>query len=50
MCVCDIVKTVIFDIVVQSYSNINRVINFHIDMTQPTKVVSDKLLTDKINK
>jgi len=52
MCACDILKTMIFDIGVQSYSNINQIINFHIDMTQPdkTKVLPDKLLTDEINK
>ena len=52
MCACGILKTMIFDIGVQLYSNINGIINFHIDMTQPdkTKVLPDKLLTDKINK
>ncbi len=48
----DIICSMSFDIGVQSYSNINSVINFHIDMTQPdkTKVVPDKLLIDEVNK
>ena len=37
---------------VQSYSNIDQTVNFHIDMTQPdkTKVVLDKLLVNGITK
>lgn len=47
------INTMIFDIGVQSYSNINRIINFHIDMTQQNhnnKVKPDKLLLDEVNK
>ncbi len=47
------INTMIFDVGVQSYSNINRIINFHIDMTQQNhnnKVKPDKLLLDEVNK
>ena len=52
MSVCDIIDTMVFNIRVQSYSNINRIVNFHIDMTQSSKniVTSDKLLLDEVNK
>ena len=47
------IVTMIFDIGVQSYSNINRIVNFHIDMTQQShnsKVIPDKILLDEVNK
>ena len=52
MLVTDIINTMIFNIGVQSYSNINRIVNFHIDMTKPNRdmVIPDKLLLDEINK
>ena len=31
----DIIDEMIFDIGVQSFSNINRIVNFHVDMTKP---------------
>ena len=52
MSACDIIDTMLFNIGVQSYSNINRIVNFHIDMTKSGKnmVTPDKLLLDEVNK
>ena len=33
----DLIDTMVFNIGVQSYSNINHIVNFHIDMSKPNK-------------
>ena len=50
--VCGIIDTIVFDIGVQPYSNINFIINYYIYMTQPSKIMvtTDKLLLDEVNK
>ena len=52
MSACDIIDTMVFTIGVQSYSNINCIVNFHIDMKKSGKnmVTPDKLLLDEVNK
>ena len=42
----------VFNIGVQSYFNINHIVNFHIDMSKPNKdmVIPDKRLLDEVNK
>ena len=44
MSACDIIDTMVFNIGVQLYSNINYIVNFHVDIIQPSKnmVTPDK--------
>ena len=46
------IDTMIFDIEVQSYPNINWIVNFHIDKTQlnDSKTIPDMLLLVEVNK
>ena len=53
MLVTDIINALAFEIGVQSYSNINHIVNFHIEMSKPNRgimVIPDKLLLDEVNK
>ena len=51
--ITDLIDAMVFNIGVQSYSNINRIVNFHVDMSKPNNkdmVIPDKLLLDEVNK
>ena len=53
MLVTDIINALAFEIGVQSYSNINHIVNFHIEMSKPNRgimVIPGKLLLDEVNK
>ena len=45
----DVIDSMIFDIGVQSYSNVNRIVTFHIDMSKPkSKLTPENLVTGEI--